>query len=490
MEYTIEDIKKMLTDDPKEAIVQLRKETKARELIDSYIDEYKQNNRNQRPGQVDRIQRDKGETKAVRIHLNHQKNIVETLAAFICGRPVNLVPSKEGKLHSLIKQLWRVNRMDSKVLKALMTRMSETQVGLHFYIQPIKDTSVLNKVLKTLGLAKQKNEIKTKVLNNEAGTMTPFFDAYDDMILFMWEYQTIDGTKTTNHIQIWDDKNYYHLSDEIASLVMVEDQKPHGFDRIPIVYDQQHLPEWYPVRSAIDRHEVALSKLGDSTDYSGHPILVTVGKVSSLPTKNETGKHFNIPRTYDDEGKDITGEAKFLEAKNAPELNKLEIDRLEDAISHGSGVPNLSLDKLKALGNVAEKTVKLMFLGTELKAEMRRSETRTFIDRCINVLVSGVITTTNTSLKEEGSGLYYDIIFNSILPNDVNERVNVATKAVNSGLMSKRTGVSIIDLADDVTGEIEMIDKESAERERNKISGEGGIDPNNPGNPREPNNDL
>jgi len=490
MAYNLKEIKAELAEDPKKAVANLRRETKSRTDIESYITEYKEDKRNKRPSQVDRIQKDKGQNKAVRIHLNHALNIVETLSAFVCGRPVNLIPSVEGKLHNLVKQLWRVNRMDSKVLRALMIKMSETQSAVHFYIVPIKKTSVLNKVLKQLGLGSQKREIKAKVLDNESGTMTPIFDSYGDMILFMWEYTVTIGTKAVKNIQLWDAEDYYSLSDGIGAMELVEPVKKHGFDRIPIVYDEQYLPEWYQVKSSIDRHEVALSKLGDSTDYSGHPILVTTGKVNNLPTKNETGKHFNIPLKYDDDGKEITGKVSFLEANNAPDLNRLEIDKLEDAISHGSGVPNLSLDKLKALGNVAEKTVKLMFLGTELKAEMRRSETRTFIDRCINVIVSGVVTTTNTSLKEEGSGLYYDIIFNSILPNDVNERVNVATKAVNSGLMSKKTGVSIIDLADDITEEISMIDKEKEERNTNKKSGEGGVDPNNPGNPRESNNDL
>lgn len=489
-----EQLKKLLDElksDPKATVAKLRVVSKDRSKIDAYIKEFRDQDRSQRPSQVDNLQKDKGKNKAVKIYMNHAQNIVETLAAFIVGKPVNLIPSEENKLHDLIKQMWRINRMDSKILKSMVVKMSQTQVAMHFYIKDIAPTSVLNKVLLTLGLKTQAREIKTKLLDNTKGKMTPYFNDYGDMLLFMWEYATTVDDKTVNHIQIWDEKTYHYLNDASGDMIYADTIKPHGFDRIPIAYDSQFEPEWYPVKHAADRHEVALSKLGDSTDYSGHPILVTIGKVTNMPTKNESGKHFNIPKKYDQQGKDITGEVKFLEANNAPELNKLEIEKLEDAIAYGSSVPNLSLDRLKGLGNVAEKTVKLMFLGTEIKAELRRTEVRTFIERCINIMMSGVVTTTNTSLKAEGEKLYYDIHFNSILPNDISERVNMAAKAVEAGLMSRKTGVGIIDLVDDVRDELETIDQELPiiqENLKNKKSNQA--DPDNDADDRNQRNET
>ncbi len=464
-----------LKGDPKTTIAKIRVASKDTSVIERYVKEYRDQDRSQREEQVGRIQGSKDKKNPpVKIILNHSQNIVETLAAFSVGKPVNLIPSVENKLHDLVKQVWRINRMDSKILQSLIVRMSQTQVAIHYYITDLAPTSVLNKVLLSLGLGTQAKEIKSKILDNTKGKMTPYFDDYGDMLLFMWEYATVVNDKTINHVQIWDEKNYHYFNDELGDLALADPSKPHGFDRIPIVYDSQFEPEWYPVRNAVDRHEVALSKLGDSTDYSGHPILVTEGKVTNMPTKTESGKHFNIPRKFDAEGKDITGKVSFLEAQNAPELNKLEIDKLEDVIAYGSGVPNLSFDRLKSLGNVAEKTVKLMFLGTELKAELRRTQVRTFIERSINIIVSGITTTTNTNLKTDGLKLYYDIHFNSILPNDVAERVNTATKAVNSGLMSRKTGVAIIDLVDHVTSELTDIDAERAlfKEQQDNMAGE------------------
>lgn len=462
----MEELLKLLKSEADTAIATIKVNTKENSKIKNYIKEYKDFDRNQREGQIEKVQIDKSvaegkKSEMVKIFINHPQNIVQTLATFVIGKPITLLPSVENDLSKLIKQLWRVNRMDSKLLDATIMKMSETQVAIQFYINDIEKTSLLNKILTKFGLGTQAKEIKVKLLDNTTGVMTPYFDGTGNMLLFMWEYQTTVDAKTINNVQIWDEKNYHYLNDASGKMQYADTIKPHGFDRIPIAYDQQAEPQWYTVKSPSDRHELALSKLGDANDYSGHPILVTEGTVKNMPSKYESGKHFNIPITIDDEGNEVRGKVGFLESTTAPESNKLELDKLEDVIAYGSGVPNLSFEKLKSLGNVAEKTVKLMFLGTEIKAELKRSETRTFIERCINIIISGVTSTTNTALAKDGAELYYDIQFNSILPSDIGERVTMVTSAVEAGVMAKRTAIKLIDAVEDIEEELNLINSET-----------------------------
>jgi SPP1 family phage portal protein len=456
----MEELLALLLTDPASAIAKIKAQsTKKTADIDNYVKEYKEFNRDQREGQLEKIQMDKtleaGKvSKMVKIYINHAQNIVETLAAFTIGKPITLIPSEENDLAKLIKQIWRVNRIDSKLLDATIIKFSQTQVAMQFYIVDAGDTSLLNKVLSFLKLKTQVKEIKALVLDNTKGTMTPYFDATGNMLLFMWEYKAKEGEKEVSNVQIWNETNMLHFKDNVLF-----NNLPHGFDRIPIVYDSQDEPLWYTVKSPIDRHEVALSKLGDANDYSGHPILVTEGQVENMPLKSESGKHFNIPITVDPETKqELTrGNVRFLEATTAPESNKLELDKLEDTIAYGSGVPNLSLEKLKSLGNVAEKTVKLMFIATDIKAALKQSATRTFIERCLNIIISGVTKTTNTGMAAEGKALYYDIQFNSILPSDIAETVTYLSDAVAGKFVSQKTAIRLIDLVDDHEAELEQI---------------------------------
>lgn len=460
------ELLELLKTDPSSAISKIKAQTKDVKKIEDYIKEYKDFDRKQREGQIEKIQVDKAlgdgkMSKMVKIYLNHAQNIVETLAAFVIGKPVTLIPSENNDLAKIVKQIWRVNRMDSKLLEATILKFSQTQVALQFYIADSEKTSLLNKVLLFLKMSAQAKEIKAKVLDNTKGIMTPYFDASGDMIAFMWEYKSVEDGKDLSNIQIWDQKNYYYLNNKDGGFILQAKPIPHGFDRIPVVYDYQNEPQWYTVRSAVDRHEVALSKLGDANDYSGHPILLTYGEVKTMPLKEESGKHFNIPITIDDEGKEVRGDVKFLEATTAPESNKLELDKLEDAIAYGSGVPNLSLDKLKSLGNVAEKTVKLMFLATNVKASLKQLETQTFIERCLNIIISGVTQTTNKGFSKEGEALYFDVQFNSILPSDIKETVDTLTSAVQSKIISRKTSVGILDLVEDVDAELKLIEEEN-----------------------------
>lgn len=460
----MEELLALLKSDPQKVIDTIKAQAiKKTADIDNYLKEYKDFDRNQREGQLEKIQLDKtleaGKvSKMVKIYINHAQNIVETLAAFVIGKPISLIPSEENDLNKLVKQIWRVNRIDSKLLDATIIKFSQTQVAMQFYIVDSEATSFWNRILIGTGLKASAKEIKAQVLDNTKGTMTPYFDSTGDMLLFMWEYKNKENDKEVLNVQIWDKTNMIHLKDSVQFANL-----PHGFDRIPIVYDYQDEPLWYTVKSPIDRHEVALSKLGDANDYSGHPILVTEGEVENMPLKSESGKHFNVPiKLGGEDGKTvIKGGVSFLEAKTAPESNKLELDKLEDTIAYGSGVPNLSLEKLKSLGNVAEKTVKLMFIATDIKAALKQSATRTFIERCLNIIISGVTKTTNTTMATEGKSLYYDIQFNSILPSDISETVTYLKSAVEGKFVSQKTAVALLDLVDDHEAEISQIGKEN-----------------------------
>jgi SPP1 family phage portal protein len=460
----MEEIEVLLKSDPKKAIETIKAQsTKKPSDIENYVKEYKEFDRNQRDQQLEKIQIDKtleaGKiSKMVKIYINHAQNIVETLAAFVIGKPITLIPSEENDLAKLVKQIWRVNRIDSKLLDATIIKFSQTQVAMQFYIVDAGETSFLNKVLVKMKLKASAKEINAQVLDNTKGTMTPYFDATGNMLYFLWEYKAKEGEKEVVNVQIWNKTNMIHFKDSTAFANL-----PHGFDRIPVVYDSQDEPLWYTVKTPIDRHEVALSKLGDANDYSGHPILVTEGLVENMPLKSESGKHFNVPiKLGGEDGKTvIKGGVSFLEATTAPESNKLELDKLEDVIAYGSGIPNLSLEKLKSLGNVAEKTVKLMFIATDIKASLKQSATRTFVERCLNIIISGVTKTTNTTMATEGKALYYDVQFNSILPSDIAETVTYLSNAVSGKFVSQKTAIGLIDLVDDHEAEIAQIASEN-----------------------------
>lgn len=468
----MEELIAQLATDPNGVIAKIKMQSKDFAKIDEFKKEYYKHDRTIRDEQVGVIQKDrlvgKGEkarnVKAVRIPINFPKKIVTTATAFEVGKPVTLVASEENDLSKLLDQIWKVNRINAAIQKLVSLKKTETQAAIQFYIVKSEATSLLNKALTFLKLKNQAQEIRTKVLDNTAGKMTPYFDGTGNMIAFMWEYTTKEGDKTINNVQIWDAEKVHILNDQTGTMSYVEKGiLLHGFDRIPIVYVSQEEPEWFDVKEMIDRLETTLSKLGGSNDYSAYPLLMIFGELQNLPDKNDDGKILQFPIKKDDEGKYFNGKAEFLTASNATESVKLELDTLKEFIYSISQTPDLSFDNLKGLGTVSGVALKLMFLDAIIKATMNEGDNRTMIERIINIIMSGIVTTTNTSMKTLASALYYDINFNSILPDDLASASDIIIKLKESGLLSSESAIKMLDIVENPVDELNKINKEKPE---------------------------
>jgi len=230
-----------------------------------------------------------------------------------------------------------------------------------------------------------------------------------------------------------------------------------------MVYVSQEQPEWFDVKDLIDRFEVAISKGGGANDRTAHPILAIIGEIKSLPDANDDGKIINLTKKVDDNGNLIQSEAKFLESSGGNESHKNELELIWKLIFSISQTPDLSFDNLKGLGNVSGVALKLMFLDAIIKATMNEGDNRTMIERIINIILSGIVTTTNTSMKTLAAELYYDINFNSILPDDLASASDIIIKLKDAGLLSSESAIKMLDIVENPVDELEKIKQEQPE---------------------------
>lgn len=453
-------------------------ESKDRQVIESYKKEFEELDRKQRTQQVGHIQKDKiigkGESlkhvTAVRVPVAFANKIVNTSVAFEFGLPVNRVPSEENALVDQLNLDWKNSRLDHKIQKAKRIQKQETQSALLFYFKDLKPNNIINRVI---GVNKNR-AISCRVLDYDSGEFFPYFDETGDMVFFIHRFQTreiIDLKEVTvNHIWIYDESAVSKLKDDgIGGSYGFDKQEAHGFGKIPVVYMSQEKPEHYLVKDAIDRIEVAISKLGNSNDYSGHPILFIQGEVAGLPDKNADGKVMKTAIEFDEDTQKEKprGDAKFLTHDNAPKSVQLELEYLEKYIYAMSSTPDISFANLKSVGNISEATLELMFLDCTLKKLMNEGQNRTDVERCISVMISGITTTSQKSLASLIPKTVFDIEFPSVLPNNFKENAETLAVAVNAGIMSKETAIELLGKAEDIEEELEKIRLESIELDLN-----------------------
>lgn len=462
------DLLELIKKDIQKAIGEIERNKKPRteEYSWDYLNkEYNKNERDLRNSQVGRIQKDKivgtGEkaksVTAIRLSIPFARKIVNTAVAFEIGEPITLIADDKNELFDAVKNTWKLNRLDHKLQEALKRKKSELESCLIFHIEDIPT----NKSWITKVFTKQAKRIKSNLKTNKDGKMYPIFDKFGNMQQFVWRFTSKnEDSSEVDNIWIYTDKERIDIDNSDNNMYKVVSQKLHGFDRIPVVYFQQDVPEWEDVKTLIDRYEVALSKLGGSNDYAGYPLLKLYGELVSMPDRNDDGKTLRFPmKEVDDTGKTIHGDAEFLTANNAAETVKIELEKLYSLIHSMSSTPDIAFENLKGLGAISGIALKLMFLDAIIKAKMNEGDNRTSIERCLNIIASGTKNTINTKLKSQD--LLVTVQFNAILPNDLKEAVEIATSAVAGKVWSQETAVGYLDMTDDQEKEFERINENS-----------------------------
>src|SRR5690606_17874297 len=275
------DLLQLIKDDIQKAIGEIERNKKHR--TDSYTwenlnREFNHHDRNMRSTKVGRNQKNKTVGKgekaksvdAIRLTVPFANKIVNTAVVFEVGEPITLISDDKNELFEAVRKTWQLTRMDYKLQEALKKKKAELESCVIFHIEDIpSDKSWVTKLF-----LKEKKRIKSTVKTNKEGRMYPIFDATGNMVQFVWRFTSKnDDYQEIDNIWIYTDKERIDIDNSVNRTYSVTSRKPHGFDRIPVVYLQQDYPEWEGVKTLIDRFEVALSKLGGSNDYAGYPLL-------------------------------------------------------------------------------------------------------------------------------------------------------------------------------------------------------------------------
>lgn len=380
---------------------------------------------------TDEERQDEGDIKRSREIYPYPRQIVSTKKGMLAGEPCDLILKSESDEKSkvafqLFQDIWR----DSIKLDA-------------HNLELIESVSVESKGCEILfdskGLGEPK-DIKVRLCCLEKGDKVYIFtDDSENVEAITREFKSrmiVNGKiEEVEVIEVYTAANTYILHGGVLTETL-----PNKFGKINAIYYDQKYSEFEWVKDIIDKVEKVLSQWSDVNKRVGNTSMVVTGNVEGMPKVGD----MNVFKIKDvvtgADGAVIKGGVELLESQGASDNILKEVEIKENAI-YKNTYPDLSkLFDESATGNISAATMKMKFIPALIKVAEARVVFGVGMKRRINVLKNMLRIMTNDSVWEE---IDIDVKFNSILPDDLKEYIEILGEAVNSGLTSQENAVSI-----------------------------------------------
>ena len=401
-----------------------------------------------------------------RIVTNFPKKEVRTSVAFLFGGQMTITGTDQNDGFQEFKRVWERRLKMQSVLKSFARKvLSESKAALVFY--PYISKGLDGKLI---------TELKVKTLSvprneNTFSEFYPHFDDNDDMDAFIHRYQVNSNGMIRNSCTIWTADKIITAIDEMGGWVIKE--VPNLFGKIPVVYADVFQPEWDEVALLMDAREMRISRMVDTNDYYGDPMLKTFD-VADLPTKDTVGKELSFTSKVHPETQQLYhGDAEYLTWNGSqPSVDK-ELEETKCELFSGTSTPDLSFDNLKGIGNLSGVARKFMLMDATIKASENMETFGPVVQRCVSVVLAGICNITNIKYRPQLVNNLIDVEFGSILPEDLAETLQTLSIA-NGGkpINAQRTVTAHSPLTEDLDEEMKLMkEEEDTAAQRNNMVG-------------------
>lgn len=395
-----------------------------------------------------------------KIITNIPKKIVRTAAAFLFGgdMTVSADNTDDDSLEEFKKIFVRKLKMKSVLMKFARVVLSETKGAIIFY--PV------NKLVE----GKKTPELKVKILStpkdeNVSCEFYPHFDDDDDMDGFIHKYNaTIDG-RTCECVKIYTDTEIITGIND-GQWIITKDRNL--FCKIPVVYTDVDQPDWEDIVRLLDAYEMRLSRMSDTNDYFGDPMLKTFGQ-TNLPSKETVGKELNFSMNVDpDTGTAYHGDAEYLAWQQSIDSQKEEIANERHEIFSGASCPDLSFDNLIGIGDLSGVAREFMTIDAKIKATEQMEIFGPVVQRCVSIIQSGMVNISHIKNAERIKNNYFEVSFGSILPKNLTETLqNLSIAGGGKPFNSQETITAQSPYTKDVKKEVSTMKQEEKEFAQN-----------------------
>lgn len=382
--------------------------------------------------------------------------INEVALVFLYGRPVrwSQLSQHTDKAWGAFQDVLKRTRFDSKIRQAKRLAGAETESAMLWRV--FKDSE-------------GKPDVQIRILAKSKGDdIRVRWDMYENVISIGWGYYLKEeNNNTVYHFDIFTPDVIYRCKRAAMGWDVQEEENLIG--KIPIILFQQE-KEWAGTESLQHRSEYIASRTADTNDYFADPIaIMDADVIKNMPEKKDANKLLIVKGREDG----VENAARYLTWDSAPESKKEEIEWLEDKILSMSFTPKISLETLKSVSQLSAKALNTVMLLANIKANKRKETHDELLDRTANIIKAIIANVLDVSLAGEVRDLEVSHEFQEPFADDISDALDNIVKAVDAGLLSTETAVSLNPLVTDATSELEKINEEkeeAAQRQRDLFS--------------------
>ena len=391
-----------------------------------------------------------------RITLPIEQDIVNIHTAFTLGTEPKLTSNAksegEKSVFEVLKSVLRYNKVKYHNKRAMRSWLSETEVAEYWY--KVEDGSWWKKVLRMLSFsATPKTKLKVDIWSPFRGDeLYPLFDEKGDMVLFTRKYKDKDenGNEYDKYMVI--DKKFVRTISTKGGESKEGTPIAHGFEKLPVMYMYRAKPFCHKIKTIRNRLETLLSNYADCIDYNFAPKLAARGAVEEIQNRGSSNEIIVL-----EEGAEVS----YLSWQQTPDMAKLEFDNLTERCYSLTNTPRISFENLSGMGNAFSGVAfEFAFMGAHMAVHIHAEDVEEYLQRRVNFLLSA-IGSIAPKLKSDADNITVEVEIVPYIINDEKGKVDLAVSAVVGGIASKRSGIILAGLTDQVDEELKLIAEEN-----------------------------
>lgn len=389
------------------------------EVLQKIYDAKQHNIVNDKTGRKDRTLSDGRIDKAARLAFPFEKLLVKRMAEFLFAIKVkrnykyDSENERQSKAVKAIESVFKVARIDSVNLERAKMLYASSEVYTHWYL--------VKKQHQQYGFPA---EYKLKCINYspmDDVQLYPLFDEDGDMSAMAFEYYKRVGENKIGYFDIFTaDQHYQYEASGDSWQVKIPGEEIIG--KIPGIYLNIPEPIYYGLEDIRENIEYTVSRNSDVIAYNSAPLLKVVGELMGKEDKDDPTRYVRV-----EQGGDVS----YISWNQSQEAVMQHISTMKSLYFMMAQLPDISAEKMMALGNIGYDARMTLFMDSHLKVGEESGLWYEGFDRETNIIKAFLLLINKNKdfSKEDMDAIEVTYEITPYMPNDKKADLEYILKA-------------------------------------------------------------